>query len=436
MKVPFDFRPLVATVVLFLLLVGFFEAAVRWSIRPPVALPAAELATAADTGQAAQADTIIHAESLAPTPEPAPCPTTPIRFVRPDPTDLQPRELHRYVGSVGRASVTMLLMWPTPLGDISGSFYWHRGGPQYPLLLREGRHRVLVVANYANPTSDEPSQWELKGWPGAQLRGTWRDTAGRRHPVLLQESYAGGVRADVHTLRLQGGRTHRPLYASREECREGSYDYHYLQFPRPQAVPLALRRAIGSPAVVRRRVRALYDDAHNQRQEDTEFLLNDFHLLAYRMWRGSTMVLDEHGDFWPEFYLYDLTTGREMTLASQFRPDCEPALNRLLQHHLLHEPQFDFINRQHQATWLWQDSTGKVPELVSLPKVDLHDDDDGYPYLVLTGSGLELTLSSEGLYDDGLPGSHGHRVEIPYRELRPLVRPGTPLARMLQARGM
>jgi hypothetical protein len=430
----FDFRSLVAAVVLFLLLVGIFEAAMRVAVQPSAQPPAAELALAVDSGQVAQVATTVRVAPPVPTPEPAPCPPKLIRFARPD---RQPQAMHRYVGSVAGKSVTMLLQWPTLLGDIAGSFYWHRGGPQYTLSLRQGPHRVLVDANYANPTSTEPSEWELTGWPGSQLRGTWRDTAGRRHSVLLQESYAGGVRADVHTLRLQGGRTSQPGYAQ-QGCRQGSYAYEYLQFPHLQAIPLALRQAIGSPTVVRRRVRVLYDQAYNERREDTKFLLNDFHLLAYQLWRSSTMVLDEHGDYWSEFYLYDLTTGRELTLASQLLADCEPPLNRLLQRHLLQEPQFDFINRQHQNRWLWQDAIDKVPKLVGLPKVDPQHDDENRQSatMVLTGSGLKLILAAAELSDVDRLERREYVVEIPYRELRPVVRSGTPLARMLQARGM
>jgi hypothetical protein len=437
MKVPVDSRPLVAAVVLFLLLVGFFEAAIRWPVRPRAAPPSTERALVADMGQVEQAATAVRVIPSVPTPEPAPCPTSPIRFAPPDTPDLQPQALRRYVGSVAGETVTLLLQGPTSLGHIDGSFYRHRGGPQYSVSLRKGPHRVLVAATYADPTSPEPSEWELTGWPGSHLRGTWRDTTGHRHPVLLWENYTGGVQAEVHTLRLQGGQTYRPSYAQ-ADCRQGSYDYEYLQFPRPQAVPRALRRAIGSPAVIRRRMRALYDAAYHERREGTQFLLNDFFLLAYQVWRSSTMVTDEHGDYWREFYLYDLTTGRELTLASQLCRAYQQPLNRLLQQHLLHEPQFDFINREHQHRWLWQGASGRVPHLVDPLTVDPpHDDENrSSAAMVLTGSGLALTLAAAELYDADVLERGEYTIEISYRELRPLVRPGTPLARMLQGRGL
>jgi hypothetical protein len=54
---------------------------------------------------------------------------------------------------------------------------------------------------------------------------------------------------------------------------------------------------------------------------------------------------------------------------------------------------------------------------------------------VLTSKGLELTYWMGGLSSNYAGSSHDV-VLIPYAELRPLVRPGTPLARMLWARGL
>ena len=54
---------------------------------------------------------------------------------------------------------------------------------------------------------------------------------------------------------------------------------------------------------------------------------------------------------------------------------------------------------------------------------------------MLTSEGLELTYWMGGLAEVGsiYPDQ---TVLVPYRELRPLMRPGTLLARMLRARGL
>lgn len=440
MPASFDFRPLLVATLLFLLLIGVFEAAVRWPALPAArARPAAESITEVDSGRVVEADSTVLVAPPAPAPEPElpPCPAEPIRFEPPGP-DEQPQELRRYVGTVGGEPVTVLLWWTavSNVSHTSGTFYRHRGGPTYTLARREGTGRQTVLEVVTGPEQEGRGEWRLTGRPGAVLRGTWHDSTGR-HAVALRENYAGAVRADVHTLRLRGGGGGRPSYSTDQSCRRGSYDYQYLRLPRPGAVAPALRRVIGPPASVRRRVRASYDDAYNN-QRAVHILLNDFNLLAYQVWRSSTMVLDEHGDYWEEFYLYDLTTGRELTLLSQLRPDYERPLRQLIQRQLLHDPQFDFINREHENRWNWQDSTGRVTGLVELPEIDQRYNENGHTtQMVLTGSGLEITLAAAGLYDyDELPHDHAHTIEIPYRELRPLVRPGTPLARMLRARGM
>jgi len=144
------------------------------------------------------------------------------------------------------------------------------------------------------------------------------------------------------------------------------------------------------------------------------------------------------GDDWVEYYLFDLVSGRELTLASQLRPGYERPLWRLEQRHLLHDPQFDFINRAHQAAWNWQAASDKAaqpaPGRAAVPdQVQDHTTPER-----LTGSGLEITYLAGSLYDSHEPGGYKrkHTLVIPYTELRPLVCPGTPLARMLQARGM
>jgi hypothetical protein len=361
------------------------------------------------------------------------CPDQPIRFVPPDEQERLPLQLHRYVGTVGGQPTTALLQWRTP-DKVAGSFYRHRGGPTYELDYSEGHRATLRV--WRSDDSEEvvlPNQgkWHLVGWPGPVLRGTWHDTTGN-HPFYLRESYAGAVRADVHTLHLVGGWSFRE--ESSPECLVGSYRCDYLQFPGPWAVAPALRRTLGPPlAIVRRRLRATYEQRNEHRQSLSHFLLNDFNLLSYYQESFQAEARNEgKGYYWTETYLFDLATGRELTLASQLQPGYERPLRRLVRRHLLHEAKFDFINKDHQGTWAWLAADGQPTALPELPDTERETEAS----IALTSSGLAISYPSFSLYDMDISGQREVYVCVPYAELRSLVRPGTPLARMLRARGM
>jgi len=176
----------------------------------------------------------------------------PLRFVPPDSLNRPPVALHRYVGTVGGQPATVLLHWSTKLGSLRGSFYLHRGGPQHTLTFRSRPRRppILDVTNHIALTDDELDgdlgTWQLTGWPGPVLHGTWRTHTGTL-PVWVRESYTRGVRLAVHTLQLAGGQSYPASPQSGPACEGGSYTYDYVQFPTPEAVAPALRRAIGSP---------------------------------------------------------------------------------------------------------------------------------------------------------------------------------------------
>ena len=444
---PFDVRPGLAAMALLAVLAAAYSA--TWRLPQPkaarAARPLARAGGSADTATAPVRPEVKPSSLPAPAPESSPCPVHRLVFEPLAPSERLPLGLHHYVGTVGGQPATALLEWPTTLGGISGTFYRHRGGPTCTLNLAEappqGTGRARPVLQVGDPASTGGrSEWRLTGWPGAVLRGTWHDTTGS-HPVLLRESYARAVRADVQILKLVGGQPYWDEYGTRE-CRWGSYQYAYLQFPGPWAVAPALRRTLGPPpAVVRRRVRAAFSSGHDEERLLTKFLLNDFNLLSYQVARHSIFVSDEHGDSWMESYLFDLATGRRLTVASQLRPGYEPGLERLLKWHLLHDDRFDFINKDHQGSWDWQDSTSQPTSLPALPKADFQSEGDPAG-LSLTGSGMKATYHGEDIFtisdqeDFFRFNGNTYTIDISYRELRPLVRPGTPLARLLQARGL
>jgi len=367
----------------------------------------------------------------------ADCLAGPVKFVRGSPASRRPVGLHRYVGTVGGEPATALLSWQNP-DSVAGSFYLHRRGPAYSLQLAR-RHQgqaVLTLDDYRN--ARQPGEWYLRGRPGAVLRGTWHSPTGNQ-PFYLRESYAGAVQLEVRTLRLRGGRPSPPL----SPCGVPSSCYDYLHFLAPQALAPALRRTLSWPlATHRRRLWVGYHQGSVATSELSDFLLNDFHLLSYRVWHTHAYV-GEGADTWTENYLFDLVSGRRLSLASQLRPGYELPLRRLVQRHLRERQLTTTQESQRYArevdgapggrenTWPPDDSA-----LVELPVRAQYYNTGGYNTagMALGGAGLEVTYRASDLYEDVAEG--GETLLISYRELRPLARPGTPLARMLRARGI
>jgi len=420
MNPPFDFRPLVAAAVMFLLLAGAYHLALRWPTPAinPTAPRLMRWPAAALTAPPAAADTIPATE-----PE-TPCPPQPRRF-----SGGRRLVLHRYVGTVGGQPATAFLQWYHP-DSITGSFYLHQRGPEYSLgslPSRRGRLRLGVGNDYDYQAGT--GEWHLTGRPGPVLRGTWHDTTGH-HPIALRESYTGAVPAELRTLWLHGGepRTHTP-----QGCAVPGYLKQYLFLPAPAAVAPALRRFLhSSPATHRRQMLRELESSDERTTIIYQLVINDFQLLGYRVLHFGKYAVDEHGDYWTDSFLFDLVSGRALTLESQLRPDYDQPLQRLLRQHLLHDSRFAAVNEAHQEAWLWLDDADPAGSLPGLPEHSQNDDTQGR---FLTATGLECRYPASQMYADNL-----HRgdviVRIPYAELRPLVRPGTPLARMLAARGI
>ena len=133
--------------------------------------------------------------------------------------------------------------------------------------------------------------------------------------------------------------------------------------------------------------------------------------------------------------LLDLRTGQVCPLAAQFIPHYWLRLRALVARHLRHDARFDFINKDQTYTWLWARPPATQPDTAF--NTESWTQRELAPLtnqVVLTAEGLELTYPLAALAHPGIDPDQ--TVLIPYAELRPLVRPGTPLARMLKARGL
>ena len=176
-----------------------------------------------------------------------------------------------------------------------------------------------------------------------------------------------------------------------------------LRLARWQAPPPAARRDS-----LRQR---LLNQSCQQVSQRISVTLNDYGLLSYNV-RMEDYYYGAHPEHDQSGFIVDLRTGRQCLVKELLRPGTEPALLRLLARHL----RLDYPELNESDSWHWQ----TVPPL---------------PH--------SFTLTPSGLcagYDDyaltAYSSHYANATTILYAELRPLVRPGTPLARLLRARGM
>lgn len=329
----------------------------------------------------------------------------------------------RYVGTVGKAPVVLELTITPPdtvttTWRLYGSYYYERQGaalrleptgpyqPGQPLTLRESA-----------PKPDEPDatvptgRWRATQPAGPVLSGTWESADGhRRLPFQLREDYTDAVRYELlHESAL--GPLCPPIEGDDRQLRpESSQDFLHLLGPDTLRPAL---RALQCPTPRQRRadVREALAQADCEGTfgfyTGVEVALNGYGLLS--------LLRDEdefsggahpNGVQTPE--VYDLRTGRALKLTDWLRPGQEAALDRLLLRRLKAHPYAADLGLTES------EAGGQLPA---------------------------LGFDSEGAYcllgDFGAP----HVVQrmpvvVPYRELRPLVRPGSAVALMLQQRGL
>ncbi|MGI4869608.1 MAG: hypothetical protein ACRYFX_00345 [Janthinobacterium lividum] len=356
----------------------------------------------------------------------------PIRF---EPFRLVPQPgPHRYQGTVGGEPATAELSWTRP-DSVTGHFYQWRRGPEYQLEYY-GRRRGPLVLSLSHEYPDRRRQdgtWHLARPLGSVLRGVWVDSAGRRQPVVLHESYAQGVQYEIQALTLTGGQ------AEPEEYAYGgvpSYTQEYLHLLGAAARQPVLRRLQAPSLAVRRRTMR-----RGYAQDETSYYginvrLNDFGLLSYDTGYEAYPFGGRRQDK-VEGTLVDLRTGRKLLLASQLVADHQPALRRLVAQHLLHDGNSALVKED--SSWKWEErpaAAAATPDTTySTSLWTCRDLGPLTDELVLTSEGLEMTYWVPALVAGGSI-SPDYTLLIPYAELRPLVRPGTPLARMLKARGL
>ena len=429
MNAPFDFRPALATALMLAILAGAYAGAGRLR-SPTAAYPAGTACPAGSAATVAAADApassgptatrLAHpAQAQAQDPPQPPCRPQPLRLV--EEVWAGPR---RYVGTVGGQTATAEIDWRQP-DSLSGRFYMWRSGVEYDFSQAVRHHpRVLVLGpNHYRAAYRPGGRWLLRARPGAVLQGTWVDSAGQHpRPFVLRESYAGGVRYDVRQLTLTGGEPSSP-----DSCDVpiNQYDFLHLLGPAATRPPLSRVQCLGRAG----RRRFMHDNYNNETRNGSfvNVELNDFNLLSYQE-HFEDSPFEGTGGFAETNVLIDLASGRQLTITGQLRPGYELPLRYLLAKRLRGPQLLEFDHGEdNPKLYGWEQLTdhGRPVKLPRLPYTGTEDD---------TGIGETWVLCAQGLKI----GEHldAYRVTISYPELRPLVRPGTPLARMLQARGL
>lgn len=395
-------RSLLAATAIFLLLSGSYQLAGQWPGREPVSVISA----------ARQAPQVI-ARLQVPTARREP----PV----PLPTDEQ-LGYHRYVGTVGSrpvlAEVTLELKenpYPdtTLHAEWTGTFRYldtqQGGGLGQATYFRadqslETNYRQLIGQSYvplAVVCADQP--------PGPLLTG-WYIPPGQRQalPISLRENYADGVHYEL--LQEESYGPAQPTAQRDGTLDSASVAQHYLHLLGPDTLRPALARLQCPPPAARRRARRrrLHYRTYDYYTDDILVTLNEGSLLAYtryEVWGAYGSRYDREGR---RCYVLDLRTGRPLSLATQLRPGGWQQVQRLLTHQAL----ADAAAASH---WV---QAGRLP----LPP-------GGFE---LTPTGWVATYSEPQYEED----YYTYSITLDWATLRPLLRPGSPLHRLLQGRAL
>jgi hypothetical protein len=380
--------------------------------RPAASRQNGEVATL-DTARAVPDSVVAAAAPEEEPPQEIPADTA-IRFAAYDPlagdTLAHPMRVHRYVGTLGGRAIVLRLA--VGASSAVGSWYYRtaRQPHERQLAFRRQRGGQLVLAEEITIPIDADTvaaEWQLRWPPGRALTGQRQAAPGRgRQAVQLREDYTQAVPYRLLRLTAHGS------YCDAEPGRsQPYYSSEFMQLLSADSLRLASWQA-PPPAARRDSLRHwLLSESCQQVSQRIDVTLNDYGLLSFSVWRQG-YYYGAHPEHDQTGFIVDLRTGREWLAEELLRPGTEPALLKLLARHLRH----DYPEMSEDDQWHWK----TVPPLPSA-----------------------FTLTPTGLcagYDDyalaAYAASYANTTTIPYAELRPLARPGTPLARLLQARGL
>lgn len=326
-----------------------------------------------------------------------------------------PHTYRRYLGTLnGKAIVVHLSIRANTRVQLyqeipAGSWYYRyaRQPAEHPLLFRRLQNGLLVLTegslDNASPADTARTQWQFS-WPlRRRMQGHRRaDYGARQQLISLREDYSQAVRYELPRLTAHS-------HCWDEGMRATYYSTEFLHLLSADSLRLARWQA-PPPAARRNALRGRLNECE-QVGQSCSVTLNDYGLLSYSIRTGG-YYFGAHPGHDQAGTIVDLATGRNWLVQELLRPGTEPALRQLLARHLRRD----------------------YPEL---------NKDDGWHWRGVPPLPGAFVLSPTGLYagygDYALAAYLNHYADntpVPYAELRPLVRPGTPLARLLLARGM
>ncbi|MDO7887195.1 hypothetical protein [Hymenobacter cheonanensis] len=334
---------------------------------------------------------------------------------------------HRYRGTVGGQPITVGLTFKLARGrepaSCQGSYYYGYGKRGALALESNAAYRPgqpLTLTELSDPEKRTiTGQWQASQPAGLVLSGTWASPGGQQLPFALREEYQDArhrqlaVRYEILTEDAEG-----PLPQPESRLADRSADAElatlersYLHLLGSDTLCPALRRLqCPSPAQRRAERRAYLRDTPVQEETEgiTGITFNEYGLLSVGTYQtgysGGAHFSHSAGNT-----IYDLATGAPVTLAQLLRPGAEAQFRALVRQYLQAE-----AGSRHED-WLGADQ----------PAVAGH-------------VGLELNSLLLTFEEDDLRNRVVGGVEIfmPYAEIVPLLRPDSPVARMLRERGL
>lgn len=324
---------------------------------------------------------------------------------------------HRYVGTIGGRSVlaetTLSLEEAAARGrpshaEWAGSFYYRTTGREESLgsaarfrpdqWLETYYHAVAVLC-----AEQPPGELLLTGcyWPDKQQPAL---------PLRLRESYSDGVRYELLQEKSYGP-------ACRDEggkLDSASVRQIYLHLLGPDTLRPALARLQCPPPAARRRARlarAARLGPNGYYRDFLEITLNEGSLLAYTHDSQQGIYSSRYDLENSHCYLVDLRTGRPLSLVAQLRPGGLRQVQRLLSRQALAKTA---TARQRDHWW-----------------------DAGH--LQLPAAGFEVNPTGWRAHysePEDADDSYNYGQDLSWVTLRPLVRPASPLGRLLRIRGL
>jgi hypothetical protein len=348
---------------------------------------------------------------------------------------------HRYRGTVGSQPVVveLLIRRASKAGQqtCSGSYYYEKHGGQLSLQSRHdfgaGAPLVLAETDAERPTG----RWQATQPIGAVLAGMWRSPTGKLLPFSLREDYTDGqgqlmavsyelveATAKVPCRPERDPDETKAAYRARIATAEHGYSRQLLHLLGPDTLRPSLQSLQCPVPAARRqlaRAAAQEDDGCTLYTASLDVDYNAYGLLAWTEYSMEEVITGARPRHSIASAVYDLRTGHTLKLEDIFRPDSDTLLQRLITRSILRNDSPDIQPEKGQKMPTHAVDLAPLPTTFSLTNAGLE-----FAYYVDEFAQLNLIESSPIVFS----------VPVPYAELLPLLRPDSPVARLLRARGM